>query len=136
MKLTYTELMKLDTFEDRFAYLKLNGKVGSDTFGFERFLNQSFYHSDAWKKFRNEIILRDKACDLGVDGYEMNDHIIIHHMNPITLDDLVHFNPDVMNPEYVICVSDETHKAIHYGSEKILRRVPVERRAGDTCPWK
>lgn len=133
---TYTELMKLQTFEERFRYLKLVARVGEETFGFDRYLNQQFYHSQEWKSIRNEIIIRDNACDLGITGREMNKGIIIHHMNPITKDDLIHQSDFLLNPDYLICVSKKTHSAIHYGDESLLFDGLVERSKDDTCPWR
>lgn len=133
---TYTELIKLQTFEERFRYLKLVARVGEETFGFDRYLNQQFYHSQEWKSIRNEIIIRDNACDLGITGREMNKGIIIHHMNPITKDDLIHQSDFLLNPDYLICVSKKTHSAIHYGDESLLFDGLVERSKNDTCPWR
>lgn len=133
---TYTELMKLQTFEERFRYLKLVARVGEEIFGFDRYLNQQFYHSQEWKSIRNEIIIRDNACDLGITGREMNKGIIIHHMNPITKDDLIHQSDFLLNPDYLICVSKKTHSAIHYGDESLLFDGLVERSKNDTCPWR
>ena len=133
---TYTELMKLQTFEERFRYLKLVARVGEETFGFDRYLNQQFYHSQEWKSIRNEIIIRDNACDLGITGREMNKGIIIHHMNPITKDDLIHQSDFLLNPDYLICVSKKTHSAIHYGDESLLFDGLVERSKNDTCQWR
>lgn len=133
---TYTELMKLQTFEERFRYLKLVARVGEETFGFDRYLNQQFYHSQEWESIRNEIIIRDNACDLGITGREMNKGIIIHHMNPITKDDLIHQSDFLLNPDYLICVSKKTHSAIHYGDESLLFDGLVERSKNDTCPWR
>lgn len=128
--------MKLQTFEERFRYLKLVARVGEETFGFDRYLNQQFYHSQEWKSIRNEIIIRDNACDLGITGREMNKGIIIHHMNPITKDDLIHQSGFLLNPDYLICVSKKTHSAIHYGDESLLFDGLVERSKNDTCPWR
>lgn len=133
---TYTELMKLATFEERYRYLKLVAKVGEETFGFERYLNQQFYHSQEWKSLRSQIIIRDNACDLGIPGREMDSRIIIHHMNPITKDDLIHQSDFLLNPEYLICTSKKTHSAIHYGDDKLLFGGMVERSKDDTCPWR
>ena len=133
---TYTELMKLQSFEERFKYLKLISKVGEETFGFERYLNQQFYRSKEWKKLRSEIIVRDNACDLGIPGHEMDSRIIIHHMNPITKDDLIHQTDFLLNPEYLICTSKKTHSAIHYGDDSLLHGDSTERRPNDTCPWR
>lgn len=133
---TYSELIKLQTFEERFQYLKLNGVVGEETFGFDRYLNQAFYQSPEWRSLRNYIIIRDNGCDLGIADRELNSRIYIHHMNPITKEDILAMNEYVMNPEYLICVSKTTHDAIHYGDESLLLSVPVERSKNDTCPWR
>lgn len=132
---TYTELITLPTFLDRFQYLQLNGRVGSDTFGFDRYLNQTFYHSYEWKKIRDEVIIRDNGCDLGMPGYEINSKIYIHHMNHIGLQDIEQRVSDILNPEYLICVSHRTHNAIHYGDENLLPQEPIVRRPGDTKLW-
>lgn len=132
---TYTELSTLTSFLGRFRYLQLNGRVGSDTFGFDRYLNQTFYHSYEWKKIRDEVIIRDNGCDLGMPGYEINSKIYIHHMNPIELQDIERRVSDILNPEYLICVSHRTHNAIHYGDENILPQDPIVRRPGDTKLW-
>ena len=133
---TYSELMRLPTFEERFRYLKLDGLVGKDTFGFDRYLNQEFYRSKEWKEVRDFVIVRDNGCDLGVDGYEIVGRIYIHHMNPITVNDIVHSSDFLLNPDYLVCVSHNTHNAVHYGDEDLLVTAPVERRKNDTCPWK
>ena len=133
---TYSELTTLSTFEERFRYLKLTACVGDETFGFDRYLNQQFYHSAEWKSLRNEIIIRDNACDLGILDRELNKRIIIHHMNPITKNDLIHQTDYLLNPEYLICVSHKTHQAIHYGDESVLDDGVVERSKNDTCPWR
>lgn len=133
---TYSELMTLDTFEERFKYLQLNGQVGSETFGFDRYINQHFYNSYEWRNFRRHIITRDLGCDLGIEDLEIQGIIIIHHMIPITVDDILQRSDFLMNPEYVICTSDNTHKAIHYGDESLLVQPIIERCANDTCPWK
>ena len=133
---TYTELIKLATFEERYKYLKLVANVGDETFGFDRYLNQQFYHSQEWKSIRSQIIIRDNACDLGIPGREMDSRIIIHHMNPITKDDLIHQSDFLLNPEYLICTSKKTHSAIHYGDDKMLFGEMVERSKDDTCPWR
>lgn len=133
----YSELVTLPTFEERFRYLKLTGGVGKATFGFDRYLNQSFYKSHEWKRLRNEIIVRDLGCEMGLEGYEIGGRILIHHINPITDKDIIDNTNFLMNPEYLVCVSHEVHNAIHYGDESIFRRmVLVERRPNDTCPWK
>lgn len=133
---TYSELIRLSTFEDRFRYLKLHGAVGIDTFGADRYFNQKFYRSPEWKRIRNHVMVRDNGCDLGIEGRDILGKVIIHHMNPFTIDDLT--GDDVMellNPEYLICVSHDTHNAIHYGDESLLPEIFVERRPNDTCPW-
>lgn len=135
---TYSELMKLKTFEERYEYLKLDGKVGEETFGFDRYLNQLFYKSDEWRKLRNDIILRDKGCDLGMPDHEIPDgvKILIHHMNPITVDDILDRSDFLLNPEYLISTIKLTHDAIHYGTEELLPKGPIERKPNDTCPWR
>ena len=133
---TYSELCQLSTFEDRFDYLRLNGSVGKDTFGFDRYLNQQFYRSSEWKRIRDRVILRDNGYDLGIDEYEIHGRILIHHMNPISIEDLQHMSDFLMNPEYLICVSHRTHNAIHYGDESLIVSAPIERSQNDTCPWR
>lgn len=133
---SYRELLRLKTFDERFEYLKLSGLVGESTFGFERYLNQMLYNSSEWRRTRNKIIIRDNGCDLGVEGCEIQGTILVHHMNPISVDDLKDFSEDVFNPEYLICVSLNTHNAIHYGDKSLIPQMPIERRPGDTCPWK
>lgn len=133
---TYTELSALPTFEERFQYLRLNGSVGETTFGFDRYINQKFYRSAEWKQIRNHVILRDNGCDLGVEGYEIHEKILIHHMNPIALSDIQNASDYLLNPDYLISVTLATHNAIHYGDETLLIRAPTERRPNDTCPWK
>lgn len=133
---TYSELSKLKTFEDRFQYLRLDGIVGEETFGFDRYLNQILYQSDEWKRCRRDIIIRDNGCDLGCEGFEVHGRILIHHINPITVDDIVNRNPKVFDPENLILTSHNTHQAIHYGNEDLLIRAPLERSKNDTCPWK
>lgn len=133
---TYSELIKLPTFEERFQYLKLDGDVGVETFGFDRYLNQAFYSSDEWKSIRNQVIIRDNGCDLGIEGREIYKRIIIHHMNPITKEDLLYRTEYLLNPEYMICTMKNTHDAIHYGDEHLLFKEPVERKPNDTCPWR
>ena len=133
---TYSELIQLSTFEERFNYLRLDGVVGKDTFGFDRYLNQQFYRSSEWKRIRNQVIVRDNGCDLGIDEYEIHGRILIHHMNPISIEDLQHMSDLLMNPEYLICVSHRTHNAIHYGDESLIVTAPIERSQNDTCPWR
>ena len=132
----YKELSRLKTFKERYEYLKLSGRVGETTFGYDRYLNQILYNSPRWKKVRDIVIIRDNGCDLGVEGYEINDKIIIHHMNPITVEDIEEENDDIFNPEFLISSSDRTHKAIHYSDESLLPQLPIERTPGDTCPWR
>lgn len=133
---TYTDLIKFKTFEDRFEYLRLDGKVGADTFGFDRYLNQVFYRSQRWKKVRDAVIIRDNGCDLGVEGYGINGRIIIHHMNPITLEDIQRESDLLLDPEFLICTIHRTHNAIHYGDSNLLIKAPIERKQNDTCPWR
>lgn len=132
---TYKELSRIETFEDRFEYLKLNGSIGTDTFGFDRYLNQKFYRSSEWKKIRDQVIARDNGCDLGIRGHEIFDKIIIHHMNPICIDDIISASRFLLNPEFMICVSHDTHNAIHYGDSNLLSKDPVIRKQGDTKLW-
>ena len=133
---TYSELIQLPTLEERFDYLRLDGVVGKDTFGFDRYLNQQFYRSSEWKRIRNQVIVRDNGCDLGIDDYEIHGRILIHHMNPISIEDLQYMSDLLMNPEYLICVSHRTHNAIHYGDESLIVTDPIERSQNDTCPWR
>lgn len=133
---TYSELIKLKTFKDRFEYLKLDGIVGEETFGFDRYMNQIFYKSREWTSVRQSVIIRDNGCDLGVEGYEIHGKILIHHMNPINLSDIVHKTDELLNPDYLITTVLSTHNAIHYGDASLLPALPVERRANDTCPWR
>lgn len=143
---SYKELSRLETFEERFNYLKLNGRVGKETFGFDRVFNQAFYTSPKWRSIRNQIIVRDNGCDLGIEGYEINyvvvndkiirPRIFIHHMNPISLDDIENNTEFLMNPDYLITTTFATHQAIHYGDVSLLATSPIERRRNDTCPWK
>lgn len=133
----YSELSQLKTFEERFNYLKLDGVVGKDTFGFDRFLNQEFYRSKEWRRIRDIVIARDLGCDMGLEDCPILGKVLIHHMNPITVNDLATTRDVVVNPEYLICVSHETHNAIHYGNDDILRsREVIERKPNDTCPWR
>lgn len=132
---TYSELQHYSTFEERFRYLKLNGAVGAATFGFDRWINQQFYRTPMWKAARNRVIARDNGCDLGVEGREIHDRIYVHHMNPLTPDDIKHSNVDILDPEYLICVTHLTHNAIHYGDENLLVKQHVDRQPGDTKLW-
>jgi len=133
--LRYSELIQFDTFEERYEYLKLNGVVGSATFGFDRYINQAFYRSKQWKDVRSEVIARDLGMDLGVDGYEIPARPIVHHMNPMDAEEIIHADPTILNPEYLITVSHQTHNAIHYGDASLLASPLVERRPGDTKLW-
>lgn len=134
---TYSELMALSTFEERYRYLKLDGVVGEDTFGFDRYLNQKFYRSAEWKRVRDQVIIRDNGCDLGIDDRPIRaGRILIHHMNPVTIEDVKHASDALLNPEYLISVTHETHNAIHYGDEDKLMKGPIVRTPNDTCPWK
>lgn len=133
---TYSELIRLKTFEERFEYLKLDGIIGRETFGFDRYLNQMFYTSIEWKKFRRDIILRDNGCDLAIPGLDIVGKIFIHHLNPITKEDILNRTEYLMNPEFVICSSKLTHDAIHYGDSDLLPKGPIERKRNDTCPWR
>lgn len=133
---TYSELSKLKTFEERFEYLSLEGTVGAATFGYDRYLNQVLYKSPEWRQARNKVIMRDEGCDLGIEGREIPKNVIVHHMNPITMEDVYNREPHIFNPEYLICVSHNTHNAIHFGDSELLNKDPVERKPGDTCPWK
>lgn len=133
---TYSELITLPTFEERYRYLKLDGRVGEQTFGFDRYLNQLFYTSDEWRSLRNDIILRDNGCDLGIEGREIYGRILIHHMNPITVEDILKRSDYLLNPEYLITTVKATHDAIHYGDESKLVTLPIERSRNDTCPWR
>ena len=133
---TYSELITFSTFEERFEYLQLKGIVGQETFGFDRYLNQILYNSKEWKHLRNEIIVRDNGCDLALEGFEIHGRILIHHINPITIDDVIKRREMVFDPENLICVTHNTHNAIHYGDKSLLITGPIERRANDTCPWK
>lgn len=132
---SYSELRRLSTFEERYAYLRIGGNVGVETFGFDRFLNQQFYASREWKTARRDTIARDLGCDLGISDRVIYDRIYIHHMNPMRAVDLTEFNPDVLDPEFLICVTHRTHNAIHYGDDSLLLRLPPERRPGDTNLW-
>ena len=133
---TYSELITIPTFKERFQYLRLNGSVGNDTFGFDRYLNQVFYRSQRWRSVRDFVIVRDNGCDLGIDGYEIYSKILIHHMNPITLKDIELESEFLIDPEYLICTSHNTHNAIHYGDDSLLITEPIQRTRNDTCPWK
>lgn len=135
---SYSELITLPTFEERFEYLKLDGDVGDETFGFDRYLNQRFYRSAEWKRIRDAVIVRDNGCDLGIEDRQLYDRIVIHHMNPINQRDLInHMDSMVIDPEFLICCSHNTHNAIHYGDDSlIVKSTLTERTPNDTCPWK
>lgn len=133
---TYSELITIPTFIERFRYLKIGGKVGEDTFGYDRYLNQILYRSDEWKSFRRDIIIRDKGCDLACDGYEIIGNILVHHINPITVEDVLRRDPKIFDPENVISTGLNTHNAVHYGDESLLITEPIIRTKNDTCPWR
>lgn len=133
---TYSELSQLKTFRERYEYLRLNGKVGEETFGFDRYLNQIFYKSDEWKAIRDFVIVRDNGCDLGVEGYDIHGKILIHHMNPILVEDILKRSDFLLNPDYLITTVLSTHNAIHYGDDSLLITLPIERTRNDTCPWR
>ena len=133
---TYSELITIPSFEERFEYLKLNGQVGIETFGFDRYLNQAFYKSDEWLSIRDYVIARDNGCDLGVEGYEIYGRILIHHINPITKEDIIQRSRILLDPENLITTVKRTHDAIHYGDSHLLYKTPIERSKNDTCPWR
>lgn len=132
----YSELIGMPTFRERFEYLKLGGKVGDETFGFDRYLNQTLYRSPEWKRFRRDIIIRDNGLDLASDGHEIVGKILVHHIDPITMEDIIRRHPKIFDPENVVCVSLNTHNAIHYGDESLIVTGPVVRTRFDTCPWR
>lgn len=136
MNKSYSELVKLQTLRSRFEYLKLSDKVGKQTFGFDRYLNQKFYKSAEWKRLRDEIIIRDNGCDMGLEDYPINGRIIIHHMNPLTPNDLLFYGDFLLNTDNLICVSHNTHNAIHYGNFDLIDNEPIIRTKNDTCPWR
>ena len=133
---TYSEMITLKTYEERFDYLKIGGQVGQETFGYDRYLNQILYNTKQWKKFRREIIIRDNACDLACEGYEINYRILVHHINPITVEDIINRNPMIFDPENAITTTHRTHNAIHYGDKNLLMLQSMERTPNDTCPWR
>lgn len=133
---TFSELCRFKNFKDRYNYLKLIGIVGQSTFGYDRYMNQMLYRSTRWKRTRDDIIIRDDGCDLGLDGYEIGGRIIIHHMNPITIEDIELERDEIFDPEFLICTSSDSHQAIHFGDERLLPQNPIARRRNDTCPWK
>lgn len=133
---SYSELRQIPTYKERYDYLRLGGKVGESTFGFDRYLNQALYRDSEWKRLRNKIILRDNGCDMGLADYEIGGRIIIHHLTPITELDILERNPCLFDEDNLVCVSHKTHEAIHYGDESLLDILPKERKPGDTCPWR
>lgn len=133
---TYSELIAIPTYEERFRYLKLDGLVGRETFGFDRYLNQAFYNSKEWETIRDFIIMRDNGCDLAIQDYEIKGRIYVHHMNPIMIKDIQTSSEFLLNPDYLICTAFNTHQAIHYGDESFLISAPIERTKNDTCPWR
>lgn len=135
MTRTYTELRKIQKFEDRYEYLRLGGVVGHDTFGFDRYVNQMLYTSRQWLKTRDSVIVRDDGCDLGARDYPIRGSIIVHHMNPITLEDIEEGRAEIFDPEFLICTAPNTHLAIHFGNQSLLPKNPVDRKPNDTCPW-
>ena len=133
---TYSELITIPTFEERFEYLQLKGSVGKDTFGYDRHLNQILYRSPEWKRLRNQIIIRDCGCDLACEGYDIHSKVLIHHLNPITVEDVLARSRKVFDPDNLVCVSHNTHNAIHYGDVYLLVTGPIIRTKNDTCPWR
>lgn len=133
---TYSELITMPTFKERYEYLRLGGTIGEDTFGFDRYLNQAFYKSREWLDIRDYVIVRDQGCDLGLEGYEIHNHILIHHMNPITKEDILQRSEFLLDPEYLITTVKRTHDAIHYSDDSILIDAPIGRTKNDTCPWR
>lgn len=133
---SYSELITIPTFEERFEYLQLKGSVGKDTFGYDRYLNQVLYRSPEWKKLRNQIIIRDCGCDLACEGYEIYGRILIHHLNPITVDDVLDRSRKVFDPNNLVCITHNTHNAVHYGDASLLVTGPIVRTKNDTCPWR
>ena len=133
---SFSGVRRLTTFEERYEYLRLKGTVGESTFGFDRYLNQLLYRSDRWRKVRGVVIIRDNGCDLGIEGRDISSKILVHHMNPIIMTDIEEGREEVFDPNFLICTSEQTHNAIHFGDANLLPKLPVERRAGDTCPWK
>lgn len=133
----YSELITLPSFEERFRYLQLNGSVGKETYGFDRYFNQAFYQrSPKWRSIRDHVIIRDCGCDLAMEGYDIRGRIIVHHMNPITFEDIERESEFLLDPEYLICTTHNTHNAIHYGDASLLPQLPIERTRNDTCPWR
>lgn len=133
---TYSELITIPTFEERFEYLRLDGRVGETTFGFDRYLNQAFYKDPEWLRIRNEVIIRDQGCDLAIEDHEIRGRILVHHMNPIKAEDIIERSRFLLEPEYLICTMKNTHDAIHFGDSSLLIKTPIERSKNDTCPWR
>lgn len=133
---TYSELIRFKTLEERYRYLRIGGRVGEETFGFDRWMNQVFYKDPRWRDIRDDVITRDNGCDLGLEGYDIHGKIFVHHMNPVTKDDILHNFDSLLNPEFLISTSKRTHDAIHYGNEDLLPQSPIVRTRNDTCPWK
>ena len=133
---TYSELSKLSSFEERYNYLRIGGEVGKETFGFDRYLNQILYQTPEWKEARDKVIIRDNGCDLGIEGREIHSRVLVHHMTPITVDDILSRDPKAFDPEYLISTTHNTHNASHYGDENLLAKDPIERTKNDTCPWR
>lgn len=133
---TYSELIRFKTLEERYRYLRIGGRVGEETFGFDRWMNQVFYKDPRWRDIRDEVITRDNGCDLGLEGYDIHGKIFVHHMNPVTKDDILYNFDSLLNPEFLISTSKRTHDAIHYGNEDLLPQRPIVRTRNDTCPWK
>lgn len=137
MKLSYRELIRIPTFRERYEYLRIGGVVGQATFGSDRYLNQILYTSPEWRRFRNEIIIRDDGCDMALQGMQILGYmIIVHHINPLTVEDVENRNPVIFDPDNVVCVTERTHRAIHYGDASLLPEIPIIRTKNDTCPWK
>lgn len=136
MSKTYLELIRLPTFQERFDYLKIRGTVGAETFGYDRYLNQALYRSAEWKRFRRDVILRDRGCDLAVEGYNIYGKVLIHHINPITAEDILNRESKIFDLNNVVCCSLDTHNAVHYSDANLLSKAPIIRSKNDTCPWK
>lgn len=132
----YSELNRLKKLSERYEYLKLDGQIGKETFGWDRWINQAFYSSPEWKAIRDQVIIRDNGNELGVDGYEIRGRIYVHHMNPVNEEDILAHSLNLIDPEFLICCSFDVHQAIHYGNENLLPAEPVIRRPNDTCPWR
>ena len=133
---TYSELITIPTYEERFEYLRLDGLVGEETFGFDRYLNQIFYNSGEWRSLRNNIIIRDNGCDLAMEDYDIKGRIYIHHMNPIAITDILTQSDFLLNPDFLVCTAFRTHQAVHYGDASLLMTAPIERKPNDMCPWR